>query len=46
MIDDSNLGADRFILWLFQVATSKAVVDDKPPRTYMHLHLKLKKLQV
>ncbi|XP_046854134.1 uncharacterized protein DDB_G0286299-like [Xenia sp. Carnegie-2017] len=29
-----------------KVATSKAVVDNKPPKTYMHLHLKLKKLQI
>ena len=25
---------------------AKPVLDNKPPQTYMHLHLKLKKLQV
>ena len=25
---------------------AKAVIDNKPPQTYMHVHLKLKKLQV
>lgn len=29
-----------------QVKSAKAVIDNKPPKTYMHLHLKLKKLQV
>ena len=29
-----------------QVQSAKAVIDNKPPQTYMHLHLKLKKLQV
>lgn len=29
-----------------QVLSAKAVIDNKPPQTYMHLHLKLKKLQV
>jgi len=28
------------------VQSAKAVIDNKPPQTYMHLHLKLKKLQV
>lgn len=30
----------------FQVLTSQAVIDNRPPHTYMHIHLKLKKLQV
>lgn len=25
---------------------AKSVIDNKPPQTYMHLHLKLKKLQI
>lgn len=25
---------------------AKSVIDNKPPKTYMHLHIKLKKLQV
>lgn len=29
-----------------KVQSAKAVIDNKPPQTYMHLHLKLKKLQV
>lgn len=29
-----------------KVFSAKAVIDNKPPQTYMHLHLKLKKLQV
>lgn len=29
-----------------KVHSAKAVIDNKPPQTYMHLHLKLKKLQV
>lgn len=29
-----------------KVASAKPKVDSRPPRTYMHLHLKLKKLQV
>ncbi|XP_022089627.1 uncharacterized protein C17orf105 homolog [Acanthaster planci] len=29
-----------------KVRNAKAVIDNKPPQTYMHLHLKLKKLQV
>ena len=32
--------------WVFQVLTSQAVIDNRPPDTYMHIHLKLKKLQV
>lgn len=31
---------------LIQVKDAVPMVDTKPPRTYMHLHLKLKKLQV
>lgn len=27
-------------------STAKSVIDNKPPKTYMHLHIKLKKLQV
>ena len=34
------------IIVVFQVQSAKAVIDNKPPQTYMHLHLKLKKLQV
>lgn len=30
--------------WFFFKA--KSVIDNKPPKTYMHLHIKLKKLQV
>lgn len=26
--------------------SAKPVIDNKPPKTYMHLHLKLKKLQM
>ena len=29
-----------------KVANSKSVIDNQPPDTYMHIHLKLKKLQV
>jgi hypothetical protein len=29
-----------------KVLTSQAVIDNRPPDTYMHIHLKLKKLQV
>merc|ERR1711892_1329342 len=29
-----------------KVANSKSVIDSQPPDTYMHIHLKLKKLQV
>ncbi|XP_038058968.1 sperm axonemal maintenance protein CFAP97D1-like [Patiria miniata] len=29
-----------------KVRSAQAVIDNKPPQTYMHLHLKLKKLQV
>ena len=31
---------------IFKVLTSQAVIDNRPPHTYMHIHLKLKKLQV
>ena len=34
------------IIYFLQVMSAKAVIDNKPPQTYMHLHLKLKKLQV
>ena len=30
----------------FQVDSAGAVIDNKPPQTYMHLHLKLKKMQL
>lgn len=29
-----------------QVKDAKPIVDTKPPKTYMHLHLKLKKIQM
>ena len=29
-----------------KVANSKSVIDNQPPDTYMHIHLKLNKLQV
>jgi len=29
-----------------QVKNAKPMIDNKPPETYMHLHLKLKKLQM
>ena len=31
---------------MFQVREAQPMVDTKAPATYMHLHLKLKKLQV
>lgn len=33
------------VFWFF-FSTAKSVIDNKPPKTYMHLHIKLKKLQV
>ena len=36
-----------FIVYLIlQVDHAVSVIDNNPPRTYMHLHLKLKNLQV
>ncbi|KAJ8299160.1 hypothetical protein KUTeg_023220 [Tegillarca granosa] len=29
-----------------KVLAAKAMIDNKPPKTYMHLHIKLKKLQM
>lgn len=29
-----------------QVRNAKPMIDNKPPETYMHLHLKLKKMQM
>lgn len=34
------------LLIYFQVREAQPMVDTKAPATYMHLHLKLKKLQV
>lgn len=31
---------------LYQVRNAKPMIDNKPPETYMHLHLKLKKMQM
>ncbi|XP_064635056.1 sperm axonemal maintenance protein CFAP97D1-like [Lineus longissimus] len=36
----------RFEIHRDKVKQAKAVLDNDPPRTYVHLHLKLKKLQV
>ncbi|XP_013385747.1 uncharacterized protein C17orf105 homolog [Lingula anatina] len=36
----------RFDLHRQKVKSARAVIDNKPPKTYMHLHLKLKKLQM
>eukprot|EP00058_Branchiostoma_floridae_P023509 XP_002608999.1 hypothetical protein BRAFLDRAFT_124007 [Branchiostoma floridae] len=36
----------RFYTHRMKVQNASPVIDNKPPRTYMHLHLKLKKLQV
>ena len=46
---NSNYSIWKNMTWTFlvwQVRDVKPMVDTKPPRTYMHLHLKLKKLQV
>ncbi|XP_072163514.1 sperm axonemal maintenance protein CFAP97D1-like [Diadema setosum] len=36
----------RFDRHRMKVQNAKPVIDDKPPKTYMHLHLKLKKMQM
>jgi len=38
----------RFSLYvkIYQITIARPQVDTRPPQTYMHLHLKLKKLQV
>ncbi|KAJ8042747.1 hypothetical protein HOLleu_09592 [Holothuria leucospilota] len=36
----------RFDTHRQKVQNAKPVIDNKPPKTYMHLHLKLKKLQM
>lgn len=36
----------RCVCKLFQVRNARPMIDNKPPQTYMHLHLNLKKLQV
>ncbi|CAH1786337.1 unnamed protein product [Owenia fusiformis] len=36
----------RFDTHRRKVTSAQAVIDNKPPKTYMHLHLKLKKLQM
>ncbi|XP_014664745.1 PREDICTED: uncharacterized protein C17orf105-like [Priapulus caudatus] len=36
----------RFDAHRTKVSTAKPVIDNRPPKTYMHLHLKLKKLQM
>lgn len=38
--------AKHFILILFQLAEITPTIDTTAPRTYMHMHLKPKKLQV
>ncbi|XP_071105017.1 sperm axonemal maintenance protein CFAP97D1-like [Haliotis cracherodii] len=37
---------DIFYTHRRKVEAAKAVIDNKPPKTYMHLHIKLKKLQM
>merc|ERR1712159_427951 len=36
----------RFSIHRGKVTQAKGVIDNKPPETYMHMHLKLKKLQM
>lgn len=36
----------RYCIHRRKVTQAKGVIDNKPPETYMHLHLKLKKLQM
>ncbi|CAI8011451.1 Uncharacterized protein CFAP97D2, partial [Geodia barretti] len=36
----------RFDLHRMKVRNAKPMIDNKPPQTYMHLHLDLKKLQM
>ena len=41
-----NFHSKTFVDALFYVRDARPSIDTRPPRTYMHLHLKLKKLQV
>ncbi|XP_072033412.1 sperm axonemal maintenance protein CFAP97D1-like [Amphiura filiformis] len=36
----------RFEMHRQKVRNAKCIIDDRPPQTYMHVHLKLKKLQM
>ena len=33
-------------MYALQVRNAKPMIDTQPPKTYMHLHLKLKKMQM